>query len=168
MNAPHAQPRYRSGAPVLQIRTRAGGILWEATEHAPDWLGGDLRDAVLDDIEFDGGVTGPDTSLAGASLKRCDFYWLLAHDMDFAGADLEDCVFRGCALSAANFTGARLVRTRFAKDNLGGRTDLSGANLAGALIVGADFRGAEYDTATQFPPRFDPAAYGLCKAKRSE
>lgn len=95
------------------------------------------------------------------------FFWLFAYRADFTGADLEDCAFRGCDLSEANFSGAVLRRTRFAKDNLDGRTDLSGADLSAAIIEAADFSGAEYDDATKFPPGFDPHQHGMLKTMPS-
>jgi uncharacterized protein YjbI with pentapeptide repeats len=158
------QLKYKSGLPVTEIRDRAGLVVWSFALGGTRWDECDLRDAILDDMTADGGVIVFGT-LAGASLKRCDFYWLFAGVNSFADADLEDCVFRGCNLSQADFSGARLLRTRFLKDNLLGRTNLSGANLSGARIENADFSGAEYDSATRFPPGFLSVEHGMVKAK---
>jgi uncharacterized protein YjbI with pentapeptide repeats len=40
------------------------------------------------------------------------------------------------------------------RDNLGGSTQLQGANLTGAELRGANLEGAEYDEHTIFPPGF--------------
>lgn len=157
--------RSTSGTPVTEIKDRSGRLLWSGNADGTDWFDSDLRNAVLDDIAADGGALGLTTTLIGASLKRSDFYWLFAFRADFTGADLEDCVFRGCQLSEANFSGAMLRRTRFVKDNLDGRTDLSGADLSAALIEAVDFSGAKYDDATKFPEGFDPSRHGLLKAE---
>jgi len=141
------QLRYRSGLPVTEIRNRSGLVVWSFALGGPRWDECDLRDAVLNDVICDGGVITL-TTLTGASLKRADFYWLFAGVNSFADADLEDCAFYGCNLSQSDFSGARLLRTRFMKDNLLGRTNLSGANLSAALIEDTDFSGAEYDEAT--------------------
>jgi hypothetical protein len=65
-----------------------------------------------------------------------------------------------------HFSGARLRLTRFLKDNLLGRTNLSGADLPAARTEGADFSGAEYDDMTRFPKGFRPLEQGMVKAKR--
>jgi len=159
------QLKYKSGHPVSEIRNQAGEVLWRFALGGPRWDECDLRGAVLDDVVCDGGVLTLAT-LAGASMKRSDFYWLFAGANSLAGADLEECTFRGCTLAETDFSGARLVRTRFLKDNLLGRTNLSGANLSEAWIRDADFSGAEYDGATRFPPGFDPTSHEMVKAKR--
>lgn len=157
------QLKYASGLPVAEIRHRSGLVVWSSTAGGPPWCDADLREAVLDDMTCDGGIVLG--SLVGASLKRCDLYWLHASASSFVDADLEDCIFRGCNLSVVDFSGARLRRTRFLKDNLDGRTDLSGANLSAAQISDADFSGAEYDDASRFPPGFDPLRHGMTRAK---
>jgi uncharacterized protein YjbI with pentapeptide repeats len=158
------QLKYKSGLPVTEISNRSGLVVWSLALGGPRWDECDLRGAVLDDMTADGGVVVFGT-LAGASLKRCDFYWLFAGVNSFADADLEDCVFYGCNLSQADFSGARLLRTRFLRDNLLGRTNLSDADLSKALVDNADFSGAEYDKETRFPMGFYPLKQGMTKAK---
>jgi uncharacterized protein YjbI with pentapeptide repeats len=158
------QLKFKSGLPVTEIRNRSGVVIWSFTLGGPRWDEGDLRGAVLDDSICDGGIIVFGT-LAGASLKRCDFYWLFAGLNSFADADLEDCAFYGCNLSGADFSGAHLLRTRFLKDSLDGRTNLSGANLATARIESADFSGAEYDSETRLPKGFYPLKHGMRKTK---
>lgn len=158
------QLKYRSGLPVTQLRNRGGDVIWSFVLGGQRWDESDLREAVLEDVVCDGGVIAL-TTLAGASLKRSEFYWLFAGANSFLDADLEDCAFHGCNLSETDFSGARLVRTRFLRDNLFGGTNLSGANLSRALIRDADFSGAEYDDATRFPSGFDPRRHGMAKAK---
>jgi uncharacterized protein YjbI with pentapeptide repeats len=88
---------------------------------------------------------------------------MVAIQASFRNASLEDCAFHGANLSSATFDGAVLRRTKFLLDNLGGRTDLSAADLSKAIIEDADFTGASYDTDTRFPFGFDPAAAGLIR-----
>jgi uncharacterized protein YjbI with pentapeptide repeats len=45
--------------------------------------------------------------------------------------------------------------------NLGGSTQLQGADLRGADLTGAVLNGAEYDERTQFPEGFRPDASGM-------
>jgi len=156
------QLRYRSGLPVTEIRKRSGEVIWSSAQAGATWQDCDFGNAILDDIVIEGAAIALG-SFAGTSLKRCDFYWLLAPCTSFVAADLEDCAFHGCGLGESDFTGAILRRTRFLRDNLGGGTDLCGANLSAAVIESADFSGAEYDDATRFPPDFDPEQHGMMR-----
>jgi uncharacterized protein YjbI with pentapeptide repeats len=158
------QLRYRSGLPVTEIRNQLGLVVWSYAFGGPRWEDSHLQEAVLDDVVCEGGVITM-SSLADASLKRAEFYWLFAGVNNFAEADLEDCTFYGCHLAEADFSGARLRRTRFLKDNMLGCTRLSGANLSKAIIEDCDFSGAEYDDATRFPEGFDPHKHGMTRAK---
>lgn len=77
-------------------------------------------------------------------------------------ADLEEAQFCGADLKEVNFQGANLMKANFGRDNLGGATQLQGANLSRAQTRGAIFEGAEYDTRTVFPGLFDPKEEGMC------
>jgi len=58
-----------------------------------------------------------------------------------------------------------LRNANFGRDNLGGSTQLQGANLTGADVLGANFDGAEYDERTQFPRSFDAQKHGMLLRK---
>ncbi|WP_197527172.1 pentapeptide repeat-containing protein [Pirellulimonas nuda] len=57
--------------------------------------------------------------------------------------------------------GACLVRADLRPNNLGGRTQLQGANLADVSFSGASFTDAEYDHGTVLPKRLDPSKSGM-------
>ena len=52
----------------------------------------------------------------------------------------------------------------FGLDNLGGRTQLQGADLSGATVQGTCFDGALYDDVTIFPDKFDALKHGMVRA----
>jgi Pentapeptide repeats (8 copies) len=47
------------------------------------------------------------------------------------------------------------------RDNLGGSTQLQGADLTGAIWNGAILKGAEFDNNTKFPNGFFPFSHGM-------
>jgi uncharacterized protein YjbI with pentapeptide repeats len=54
-----------------------------------------------------------------------------------------------------------LTGARFGLDELGGGLRLIGVDFTNAILDGADFTGATYDSGTIFPHGFDPAQRGL-------
>jgi hypothetical protein len=60
-----------------------------------------------------------------------------------------------------NFHGANLRSANFGRDNLGGCTQLQGANLQETETRGASFDGAEYDNRTKFPKTLNPQTAGM-------
>jgi uncharacterized protein YjbI with pentapeptide repeats len=148
--------------PISEIRDFSGRVILARLDELEALDDQDLTGATLDAIQADGLVC-MGTKFDNASFKGADLYWMVAIQASFRNASLEDCAFRGANLSSATFDGAVLRRTRFLLDNLGGRTDLSAADLSKAIIEDADFTGASYDADTKFPSGFDPAAAGLVR-----
>lgn len=97
----------------------------------------------------------------GSSFRGADLYWAVAMGASFRDCDLTDACFRGADLKEVDFRGAKLTRTNFGLDNLGGFTDLSGADLSTAVNRDCCFRGAHYDVHTRFPKGFYPDKHGL-------
>jgi uncharacterized protein YjbI with pentapeptide repeats len=103
----------------------------------------ELRKQVCDDADLRGhdfsgavpeGVFCMGARFDGSSLHSADLYLAIAMGCSFRDCDLTDAVFRGADLKETAFSGARLVRTDFSRDNLGGTTQLQGADLSGAII----------------------------------
>ncbi len=96
------------------------------------------------------------TDLAGARLGFSNL----------TGANLEGANLEGAELSLTYLNDANLTNANLSGANLNG-TDLSGANLSGANLsgiyglFGTIWTEATYNSATQFPPNFDPAAEGM-------
>ena len=103
----------------------------------------------------------------GSSFFGADLYWATAIGASFRNCDLRFTIFRGADLKDAIFDGAQLIGTIFSRDNLGGSTQLQGADLGGATITDCHFCGAEYDASTRFPKGFYPDAHGLVFRERS-
>jgi uncharacterized protein YjbI with pentapeptide repeats len=122
-------------------------------------------DAVLLDHDFSGanleGVICMDARFDGSSFRKADLYWAIATGASFAGWDFSFADLRGANLKDTHFGGARLIQTNFGRDNLGGATQLQGADLSTAEIRSSVFDGAEYDSRTKFPKGFYPDKHGL-------
>lgn len=113
----------------------------------------DLRQAVLADATLpytSFGMTDLRSAfLTNAGLTNCvfsmtDLRKVVAADAQFNDARFFECKLQGAILNGASFRDARFERC-----------DLRNADLAGV-----DLRGACYDSSTQWPTAFDPAAQG--------
>lgn len=149
---------------LSEIRDRSGKVLLTLSEEMTALDDLDLTGAMLDHVAADG-LMCMGTRFENATFRDADLYWLIAFGASFRNAVMDGCVFRGADLKEADFNGASLRNAKFLGNNLGGRTDLSGADLATAVIDGADFTGASYDLNTKFPPGFDPLDHGLLKVQ---
>lgn len=146
----------------MEIRNAQNEIIFECKE--------DFRKVNFDDLDLSGAVLERanledvvwcGTKLKHANLKGADFYWAILFTSDLSYADLEEAQFRGADLKEVNFQGANLRKVNFGRDNLGGSTQLQGANLDQADTTDANFVGAEYDDRTLFPSFFDPNKHGM-------
>ena len=110
-------------------------------------------------------------NLSGANLFRADLT-----GADLTGADLGLAKLGLANLSNVNLSNAKLTLASLSSTNLSGADlsgvnldhvmlfsgpDMSGANLSRANLSGADLTGVTYDSATQFPPGFDPVEAGM-------
>jgi uncharacterized protein YjbI with pentapeptide repeats len=127
----------------------------------------DLRMADFRHVIADG------LNCAGADLREADFsdcnlYWLDMYTADCTGA-----CFRNAKLEGVNFKSVCLKRTDFSyaiveHDRLGrpstfAHSDLTGANLEGAVLIGT-----EYDEKTIFPSGFDPRSHGMVLVNKAD
>jgi uncharacterized protein YjbI with pentapeptide repeats len=106
-------------------------------------------------------LQGQDAQLQGLDLTEASLYAARLRDADLSFAILRDADLRGASLDRAvckntNFRGANLGR-----DNLNARTSLLGTDLSTADLHGAVLVDAVYDDATRFPENFDPSGQGL-------
>ena len=102
-----------------------------------------------------------DACFDGADLSHADLYWCIALGASFRKARLANANLRGGDFKHVNFTGADLSGADLSKDNLGGGTELQGANLIDTILINAKLEGARYDSCTRFPKSFNPLAEGL-------
>jgi uncharacterized protein YjbI with pentapeptide repeats len=126
-----------------------------------DLRGHDFSNAILE------GVCCMGACFDGASFRGADLYWAIAMGASFRDCDLSEADLRGADLKDAIFAGARLIRTDLSRDNLGGSTQLQGADLSAAAVQNCRFEGAEYDLTTKFPKGFYPEKHGLVLSVRS-
>lgn len=97
----------------------------------------DLSDACSADVVMEG-VFCMGAKFDRANLRIADLYWAIAFEASFCDCDLTGAEFQGAGLKETDFTGARLVRAKLGRDNLGGSTELQDANLETADLNGAD------------------------------
>lgn len=114
--------------------------------------GADLSGKIMEGADFS------DANLTNSNLEGCDLYWAICFRTNLTNANLKRAYFCGADLKFANFAGADLRGANFGCDNLGGSTQLQGANLQDCLIDEAIFKLATYDSETKFPKNFDPIA----------
>ena len=157
------QRRGLEGLSFMEIKNSQGQIIFECDEDSSevDFDDLDLSGAMLENADLVG-VVWCGTNLSRANLKAADFYWAILFTSNLSYADLQEAKFQGADLKEVNFQGANLMKANFGRDNLGGSTQLQGANLSEAQTEGAIFEGAEYDTHTVFPESFDPQKEGMC------
>ena len=101
--------------------------------------------------------------LNGANFRDAVLYWgsfvaAQLNDANFENANLQGAVLVEASCVRANFRSANLGR-----DNLGGSSQLQGADLTAAILEGTRLKGAEYDERTKFPKGFDPKSHGMIK-----
>jgi uncharacterized protein YjbI with pentapeptide repeats len=104
------------------------------------------------------------TNLRGTSFKGASLYWANLYSSDFSGCNFEGANLAGASMREAKFVGANFRNAYLGLDNLGGSTDLQGADLTDAVLEGANLTGARYDARTKFPRGFSPARAGMVDA----
>jgi len=103
--------------------------------------------------------------LGGAVFRDAELYWagfFLAH---LDGANFQNADLRGAVLTESSCVGTDFRGANLGKDNLGGCTELQGADLTAALLEGTNLKGAEYDANTKFPDGFEPNSHGMKETK---
>jgi len=148
-------------SPMIHIRNKSGQIIYTLEVSSDlgffqaDLKGANLKDAVLDGANFSG------ADLSRACLEDCDLYWAVFFEANLQHANLQSALLAGCDFKGANLTHADLRNANLGLDNLGGATELHGANLTACKVEGAIFAGAQYDSETVFPDGFDPVDHGM-------
>ena len=150
----------------------------------------DLREVEADGARFDGAVlaradlrygwfeplnvslkpgppSAPSASFRRAFLPGADLRGASASNVDFTAADLSDTKLREADLTYTDLRRAFLasadVRGAFLGRSDLRRAKLGHATLCHAHLAGAQLRGAEYDSATRWPPGFRPRQRGAIK-----
>lgn len=98
-----------------------------------------------------------DIDLSAANLEYVEFYDIEAYGAKFREAKISNAIFFGANLSRADFCGSMLRDVVFKEDNIGHKTDLSGADFTDVNLSSVTFEGALYDAKTRFPTGFNPS-----------
>lgn len=99
--------------------------------------------------------------LEDANFKGANLYWAGFFQANLDGANFEDANLQGVDLKEASCVGVNFRRANLGRDNLGGSSQLQGADLSDSILNRARLEGAEYDAHTKFPKGFHPASYGM-------
>lgn len=88
-------------------------------------------------------------------------YWANLFNASCQHADFTNARLTGADLTECDFTEAVLCGANLGRDNLGGSTQVPGANFTGADLIAVVWDGAEFDDTTVFPSGFDPLTKGM-------
>jgi hypothetical protein len=106
-------------------------------------------------------------NLRGTSFRRANLYWAVLQSADLNGCNFEEADLSGANLKDASLVGVNFRNAKLGRDNLGGSTELQGADMTNALLEGASLVGAEYDERTKFPEGFSPEGAGMVEKSAS-
>ncbi|HEX9925861.1 MAG TPA: pentapeptide repeat-containing protein [Anaerolineae bacterium] len=135
----------------------------EADLRGINLFGADLHWASLNGVKLSGAIL-IGTNLSGASLRGGDLSETHLVEANLSQADLRRTNLSRTLLGTANLSGAKLYGVNLRKAILT-RANLNGADLSGSVLDEITLTGATYDTTTQWPPGFDPAAAGAILVK---
>jgi uncharacterized protein YjbI with pentapeptide repeats len=119
-----------------------------------------IRNAFLAGMELEG-ISFDGSDLSNSDLSGSDLYGAFLCDAHFDSCKLIDADLRSAFLFRATFRNSDLRGARLSLDELGGALSLNAVDLTDAILDGADFTGATYDSETIFPEGFDPIKHGL-------
>ncbi len=141
---------------MIEIRDHQGRTIYiYPHSEGIDFDSADLRDLNLSGAVLEGAMF-TDANLSGSKLENADLYWSNFFRADLSNTSLVGASVRGCKFISAKLTNADLRGADFSKDNLGGPTQLQGADLTGCLIEGTNFEHAAYDSMTKLPNGLKP------------
>ena len=103
--------------------------------------------------------------IVGLNFENADLYWGSFVTAHLDGANFENANLQGAILKEASCVGTNFQGANLGRDNLGGSSQLQGADLTAAILKGAKLEGAEYDGKTLFPCGFDPKSHGMIERK---
>jgi uncharacterized protein YjbI with pentapeptide repeats len=144
---------------MIEIKNRNGELIFSCQDNLEplDLRGANLEDAVLEGAELSY------ANLEGVNLKGADLYWVILFGANLKKSNLENASLNGADLKEASLRGANLKNADLGPDNLGGVTQLQGADLTDAVLDGMIVSRAAYDHNTKFPSSFDPVAHGMVR-----
>jgi len=146
---------------MIEIRNQRGAVIYVYSHgHGTDFDGADLSGLDLTGAVLEGAVFS-DARLSGTNLEKADLYWANFFHADLTGANLRHAILRGCDMKCALLANADLRGADLGPDNVGGSTQLQGADLSGCLIEGTRFQNAAYDRTTILPAGLDPERHGM-------
>lgn len=144
---------------MIEVKNANGDVIFiyqnGDTFDDADLSGVNLSGAILEGRTFFG------TNMSGANLEGADFYWAVMVGVNLRNANLRNASLLGCDLKESDLRNADLTGANLGTDNLGGSTQLEGANLKGCKTNGTIFFRAIYNAATQLPDGFDPVAHEM-------
>lgn len=142
---------------MIEFKNKNGRIIYSCESHPDvfDLRGVNLEEAVLEGAELSYAI------LEGVNLKGADLYWVILFGANLKNSNLENVSLNGADLKEACLRGANLKNADLGIDNLGGATQLQGADLTDTKLDGVIITRAEYDKKTKFPNSFDPVVHGM-------
>jgi uncharacterized protein YjbI with pentapeptide repeats len=146
---------------MVEIKNVSGEVIFRC--EGSSW--GNFGSADLSRVNFKGavleGANFCNANLSDACLEDCNLYWGLFFGTNMQRANLRAALLMGADLKEANLSFADLSDTNLGRDNLGGSTQLEGANLSNCKIDGTIFDGAIYNEKTILPEGLNPEAHGM-------
>jgi len=146
---------------MIDIKNERGEVIYSYEDNLEplNFTGLNLEEAVLEGVEFSY------ANLEGTNLKGADLYWAILFSANLVDANLENVLLSGADLKQASLCGADLRHANLGPDNLGGATELQGADLRRTRLDGTILVRAVYDKNTKFDDSFDPLAHGMTLIK---
>jgi len=126
-----------------------------------------IRNAHLAGMELEG-ISFDGSDLRGSDFTGSDLYGAFLCDSNFESCRFTNADLRSAFIHNDNFRGADLRGARLCKDEMGGGLRIYQSDFTNAILDGADFAGAAYDSMTIFPEGFDPTEHGLSRLGESE
>ncbi|MDO6685395.1 MULTISPECIES: pentapeptide repeat-containing protein [unclassified Agarivorans] len=84
--------------------------------------------------------------LRGKCFRHSILYWANLSDSDFSGCDFRGADLRGAVLMGTNLSDCDFRGANLGNDQMGGETQIDGANFEGSI----------YDRSTVFPEGYSP------------
>jgi uncharacterized protein YjbI with pentapeptide repeats len=146
---------------MVDIRNKLGQVIFTYAGQETLWFdSADLKGVHLKDAELEG-ANFSSADLSEACLEGSDLYWAIFFEARLQHTNLAFAPLKGCDFKKADLRYANLRGADLGLDNLGGATQLQGANMLGCEIIEARFTGANYDKTTILPEGLNPREHGM-------
>jgi hypothetical protein len=147
-------PHFTQAFPDTRVRFEPVWVYGRKVAKGKFWTLADLKPGVhLDGVRLPG-AWWPAIHLSRVNLWSFDF-----SGATLAGAHFTRCEFRFCNFSGADLSHARFWRSYVTDSDLNG-TNLAGADLRTAELLGDNLQDARYDRSTRWPAGFRPEEWG--------